>query len=122
MRIESKLYEQSEIEKELDMTLDQMINKAESKHLLGKEHEIYGNLNILRKLRNKVHLQLAQSRVDTDYNSFDDQKLKLAKKTLLSIMKDYFELNEVEVNNYFYWAIVKEEIDTKDVLSHIEEF
>jgi hypothetical protein len=84
-----------------DMTFDQMLSKVESKKLLGENHQIYSDINALRKLRNKIHIHLAGSRQETDYNTFNYRKLDFAKSTLLSVLKIYFSLTPQEVDSTF---------------------
>lgn len=71
---------------EEEMNFDSMIKKAESKHLLGEDHEIYTQLNHLRNIRNKVHLYLIQDKLDTDWNVFNVNKVILMKRVLLKIL------------------------------------
>jgi len=106
IRLETSIFEEC-AEKEEDMTFDQMLSKIESKKLLGEDHNIYAKINILRKLRNKVHLQLSNSKDDNDYFNFDYRRLTLAKKTLLDILIYYFSLKKEDVENCFYF--LKEE-------------
>ncbi len=71
---------------EVEMQLDPMIKKVESKELLGVDHQVYKNLNYLRKLRNRVHIHAVQNDHDTDWYSFDSREVKLMKKVLLSVL------------------------------------
>lgn len=86
---------------EEEMTFDQMIKKVESKKLLGGDHQIYSDIDALKKLRNKIHIHLARSRHETDYNSFNSKKLDFAKSTLLNVFKVYFNLTSKEIDNSF---------------------
>jgi hypothetical protein len=107
IRLEIKTFEKLSNEKDLDMTFDQMINKVESKKLLGTNHDIYAKINIIRQLRNKVHIHIAGSNLESDYNSFDFRKLELAKKTLHEILVYYFQLTEIEDNKIFQYLVVE---------------
>lgn len=71
---------------EAEMPLDSMIKKVESKALLGVDHQVYRDLNYLRKLRNRVHIHAVQHDSDTDWYSFNDKEVKLMKKVLLSVL------------------------------------
>lgn len=71
---------------EAEMSLDSMIKKVESKALLGVDHQVYRDLNYLRKLRNRVHIHAVQHDRDTDWYSFNNQEVKLMKKVLLSVL------------------------------------
>ncbi len=108
IRLETYLYEHIGKEKEQEMSFDQMLQKTESKKLLGDNHNIYASIKTLRKLRNKIHLHLADSNIDTDYNSFDFEKLELAKRTLLKVLKIYLSLTDEEVDRYFNYLKAKE--------------
>jgi len=74
-RIDSYVYKKLSSPKLGEMTFDAMIKKAESKKVLGSNHELYGTLQQLRKLRNKVHLQAIDDPTDTDWNSFKRKNL-----------------------------------------------
>lgn len=77
---------------EVEMPLDSMIKRVESKKLLGVDHQVYQNLNYLRKLRNRVHIHAVQHDNDTDWYSFNSREVKLMKKVLLSVLvSDLFE-------------------------------
>lgn len=77
---------------EVEMRLDSMIKMVESKKLLGVDHQVYKNLNYLKKLRNRVHIHAVQHDHDTDWYSFDSREVKLMKKVLLSVLvSDLFE-------------------------------
>lgn len=103
IRLETKTFEKLPFEKDLDMTFDQMINKIESKKLLGENHDIYAKINIIRQLRNKVHIHIARSSLESDYNSFDFEKLNLVKKTLHEILNYYFHLTDIENSEIFQY-------------------
>lgn len=88
------------------MTFDQIIDKVETKKLLGETDEkIYCDINALRKLRNKIHIHLTTSRHDTDYNSFNSEKLDFAKNTLLNVLRMYFCLTDEEVQDTFSFLL-----------------
>lgn len=70
----------------VDMNLDSMLKKAESKRLLGKNENIYKKLNHLRKLRNKIHIHIAEY-LQHDFNSFKTSDYELMKSILLSIVQ-----------------------------------
>lgn len=96
---------------EREMTLDSMIKKVESKKLLGIEHQVYRDLNYLRKLRNRVHIHAVQHDRDTDWYSFNDQEVKLSKKVLFSVLSsDFFEPEEKHCTIIQYMK-VQEPID-----------
>jgi hypothetical protein len=71
-KIENEIFFKLEEPKVTEMSLDQMIKKAESNNLLGNINEtnLYKELTKLRKLRNKVHVRLIEDYTDTDWNTF----------------------------------------------------
>mgnify|MGYP006274180277 CR=1 FL=1 len=80
---------------ESEMRFYQMKNKVKDKALLGDvSSEIYANLNLLNKLRNKIHLQSLNYFFETDWNSFDTDKVKLMKKTLYELFESQPFYNE----------------------------
>lgn len=110
VRLETKTFEKLPFEKDLDMKFDQMINKIESRKLLGEDHNIYAKINIIRQLRNKVHIHIVSSSLESDYNSFDFEKLNLVKTTLYEILSYYFQLTDDEKNRIFQYLEVKSEV------------
>jgi hypothetical protein len=69
-----------------EMSLDSMLKRAEKYKILGEDNEIYRKLNYLRKLRNTVHIQLIEKKLDTHYNQFNDKELNIMKKILYSLL------------------------------------
>lgn len=86
MKIENQLYFKLHEPVEEEMSLDAMLKKVESKLLLGEDRELYKRLNYLRKLRNKVHLQLVERDLDTDWHNFNTKELNLIKSVLHAIL------------------------------------
>jgi hypothetical protein len=70
----------------IDMDFDAMIKKVEDKHLLSIEHSIYPKLKTLKKLRNRVHLQLCNGECDHDYNTFNLKDYEYMKDILHKIL------------------------------------
>lgn len=96
---------------EVEMPLDSMIKKVESKKLLGVDHQVYQNLNYLRKLRNRVHIHAVQHDRDTDWYAFNIREVKLMKKVLLSVLvSDLFE-PEAEHEQIIGYLKVEETVD-----------
>ena len=79
---ENKILRKLEKPKILEMTLKDMIQISERYKLLGKKHEIYKNLNYLRKLRNRIHLQLIKGEYDNDWHKFQSNEIRIMKDTL----------------------------------------
>lgn len=56
----------------LQMNLDELIRVLSRHHqLLQANHLVYPALKRLKELRNRIHLQKADNRLDHDYNAFD---------------------------------------------------
>jgi hypothetical protein len=76
-----------------EVTFRDLIQIAERHHLFGSDHTIYGRLQDLRKLRNKIHLYISDQYGDHDYNIFDthqfDEIKDLLRSTLTSTIFDW---------------------------------
>lgn len=95
-KIESTVLQKISTAIEEEMTLDSMLKKVESKHLLGTDHEIYKELNHLRKLRNKIHLYYIEAHLDTDWNNFSEREFNMIKKVLRTVLHSNIFLLEQE--------------------------
>ncbi len=71
---------------DVEMTLDAMTKKAESKKLLGIGHEIYSKLHHLRNLRNRVHIHAVQHDRDSDWWSITREDWSMMKEALHAIL------------------------------------
>lgn len=100
---ETKLFEKN-IESEFELiTFDQMIKKIENKKILKQENQFFKDLNHLRKLRNKIHLQETKTTKKTDYSSFWKPEYNLSKKNLMLLLNDdIFKTDEsnIELFNF----------------------
>ena len=85
-KIENRILKKLSTPKSIDMTLDMMIKKVESKKLLSRNHEIYSKLQYLRKLRNRVHLHMIEEPYDTDWWKFTKIEIDTMRKVLYSFM------------------------------------
>ena len=69
-----------------DKTIDEFakyIDNARSKKLVGEEPQIYNNLDELRRLRNRVHIQNTKGHFERDDgNTFTDARQRAAERTL----------------------------------------
>ena len=72
---------------DVEMTLDAMIKKVESRKLLGLDGQVYKDLNYLRKLRNRVHIHAVQHDKDTDWYSFNNREVELMRGVLGSVLR-----------------------------------
>ena len=73
---------------EIPMNLKNMIEIAKGKKLLGTNHDVYKDLDQLRDLRNRVHMQLVDEKYDHQFNKFDKNTLNLIKKLLHLLLAD----------------------------------
>ncbi|MCP4971739.1 MAG: hypothetical protein GY932_14230 [Arcobacter sp.] len=88
LKSETKLFEKNAETEFKTMTFDQMIKKIESKKILKQENQFFKDLNHLRKLRNKIHLQETKTIGKTDYSSFWRPEYNLSKKNLRLLLLD----------------------------------
>jgi hypothetical protein len=102
IKIDSEIFQKLTSKKRVEMNFDSMVKSAEARRLLGSNHSIYAKLQALRKLRNRVHLQLIDEPTDTDWNAFQQSHLCSMAQVLCAIFtgplfrpsakeKEYFE-------------------------------
>jgi hypothetical protein len=84
-KIENHFFQKLPAPVEEEMTFDSMLKKVETKKLLGNDEALYKKLNYLRKLRNRVHLQLLEKNLDTDWHNFNDKEFLLMKQALYAV-------------------------------------
>jgi hypothetical protein len=70
------------------MDFDAMINKVQSKKLLSLDMAAFPCLRSLKKIRNKVHLHIIQSKQDADYNSICKYDFYMTRYILYLILTD----------------------------------
>ena len=85
VRIDSVMYEKLASKELKHMTFDAIIKCAKSNHIFGTGKVIYEKLESLRKLRNKVHLQIIDNPNDTDWNNFNASDLSDICKVLYAV-------------------------------------
>lgn len=85
VRIDSHVYKRLKEPMLKTMTFDAMLKRAEKKKVMGNNHNVYAKLNLLRSLRNRVHLQEMGSPRDTDWNAFNNKDHKIMMQVLYSI-------------------------------------
>lgn len=86
-RLETSIFLKSE-PKDKQIDFNTMINRIKDKKLLSLDSSRFPDIKKLQKLRNRVHLQIVEGSSDTDYYKFNLSDVKLAKKTLYSILTD----------------------------------
>ena len=84
----TKLSKKNSVEEFENLTLDKMSKKIERKKILTQECQFFKDLNHLRKLRNKIHLQETKLIHKSDYNSFWEAEYNLSKNTLHKLLTD----------------------------------
>ena len=72
--------------KEKKITLDEAIRLVEKNKILNIISQTYPVLQILKDLRNKLHLDKAENCLDSDYLSFDKETFEIMKSVLFHIM------------------------------------
>ena len=108
LKTETKLFEKNaDADSEFEsISFDQMIKKIETKKILKQENQFFKDLNHLRKLRNKIHLQETKTIGKTDYHSFWKPEYNLSKKNLrLLLLDEMFMKDEWNVELFEFLEI-----------------
>ncbi len=105
VRIDTVIYKKLDSKVNKHMTFDAMIKCASSKKLLGKNKLMYEKLEILRKLRNRVHLQVTDDRTGTDWTTFYPKNIDEIYMVLYSIMVSSLFSPSKEEKKYFYYML-----------------
>lgn len=67
-----------------------LLKKVESKNIYpALEHDNFAKIKGLQRLRNKLHLHLANSPEQSDYNSFSVTDINFANDVLLNVLDHY---------------------------------
>lgn len=96
----------TEISKKVDpfmdkMSFDEMISCLKRHHAALKvDHLLYPQLDRIRDLRNRVHLQKGENPKDTDYNAFDYQVKKQMKEILYAVLCSPKVTDSRAIHNY----------------------
>lgn len=85
-KLEGVIYRRVDPPVEVEMSFDSMIKKLEIKKLLGNNHDIYKKIQFLRKLRNRVHLQISDGIYDTDWAKFNAKEINTLRAALHEIL------------------------------------
>lgn len=86
-RLETSFFVKSN-PKDKQIDFNTTINRIKDKKLLDLESSRFPDIKKLQKLRNRVHLQIAEDSTETDYYKFNLNDVKLAEKTLYSVLTD----------------------------------
>ena len=105
VRIDTVIYKKLDSRNNKHMTFDSMIKCASSKKLMGKNKLMYEKLEVLRKLRNRVHLQVTDDRTGTDWTTFYPQNIDEAYMVLYSIMVSSLFFPNKEEKEYFSYML-----------------
>ncbi len=101
-----------------EMNFDSMIKKVESKKLISIPHGAFPYIKMLRRLRNKVHLQIHESPNDTDWWSFKYSDYCWMKCILYIILTNKrFDLSKQQKSYYSFLKPTEDEIEVlkKDI-------
>lgn len=107
------------------MTLNPMINKLEKKDILNLKHSVFPYTKKYKKLRNKVHLQSAICKNDSDWWSFKDEDYFLIRHILYLILTEATIARKTKINNinidelYSFLTLTDEEEKLKIYLKRI---
>lgn len=85
LRIDSHVYTKLAEPKNQQMSFDAMLKRAEKRCAMGNDHAVYAKMNLLRSLRNRVHLHEMRSPYDTDWNAFNSNEHMLMIRALYTI-------------------------------------
>lgn len=102
-RFEVKLVRKRSEPIEKEMRFIDMCRKAERKCVLGLDSSVYGKLNRLRGLRNRVHIQAVQHDRDNDWWTFDVKDFSLMKEVLEAILTSNLFVEQRDYARLFYW-------------------
>ncbi len=105
-KIKNILYRKKSKPIEEEITFHFLIKKAEKKYLLGHDHDIYKQLNYLRKLRNKIHIHIIERGYDTDWNNFNRDNYKIMGKVLYRILASSLFACSEEEKRFFSFLLV----------------
>lgn len=90
-----------------EIRFSQLLHEAQRIDLLGTRDSFYDQLWELKDLRNKAHIQISTDSSESDYNSFTDQSLTLAKAMLSIFMKKFYRMDENEFQKFCYFLIIE---------------
>jgi|GEM_PF-3563179 len=98
-----KVYIENDKEEYENLNFVQMIRRVEKRKILNIDIQFFQDLNHLRKLRNKIHLQENKNINTTDYKTFWIPEYKLSKLNLILLLdSDIFKgkNNNIELFNF----------------------
>lgn len=105
VRIDTVMYKKLDTKVNKHMTFDAMIKCANSKKILGKNKLMYEKLEVLRQLRNRLHLQVTDDRTGTDWTTFNPKNIDETYMVLYSIMVSSLFSPNNEEKAYFSYML-----------------
>jgi hypothetical protein len=106
-RIESHVFDKLPSPRNDPMTFDSMLKCAEKKRILGSDHSVYMKLKRLRTLRNRIHLQVIGSAVDTDWNAVERTDVQMMMFVLRAVCTGPIFGPTEEQRTYFDYLIIE---------------
>jgi len=85
-KVENRIFKKVNKLTYIEMDFGDMTKKAQKEGLIGNNQEIYKRLPYLRRLRNKLHLQIIEKTSDTDWWNFNKKDIDNMKEVLYFIL------------------------------------
>ena len=83
------------------MTFDEMIKRLNKHHkALGMDHLLYPQINRIRDLRNRVHLQKGENSTDHNYNAFNFKTKEQMQEILYAVLCSPNVTDSRVIHNY----------------------
>lgn len=89
VKVETKILKETDSPIEKEMKFERLQKIGQKNKIFGLSSEIYAKINGIRKLRNKVHLQMGLLE-EHDYNSFNRENYEVAKEVLKAVFDSSF--------------------------------
>src|SRR5690554_4482983 len=105
VRVDTIIYRKLENKKQKHMTFDSMIKCASAKKLFGENKLMYEKLEALRKLRNRIHLQVTDDRAGTDWTTFGSNNINETYMVLYSVMVSSLFSPKIDERSYFLFML-----------------
>lgn len=105
VRVDTIIFKKLSNKKHKHMTFDAMIKCANSKKLFGNSKSFYTKLEALRKLRNRIHLQVTDDREGTDWTTFGSPNVDETYLVMYSLLTSSFFSPTDEEKAYFKYLL-----------------
>lgn len=103
VRVDTVIYRKLPERKLKHMTFDAMIKCARSHKLFGSSKVMYKKLESMRKLRNRIHLQVTDDRPETDWTAFDTTNINDVYSVLYSVLVSSLFTPSSDEKSYFFY-------------------